>query len=621
MMHKQLPKLLFFLLLFLLVPQAEAQNAQIDILSADSSRYPIVQLTLSGKEANQQPLAFQSTTLSVTVNGVTVPADQLQFVGRRGGGAFTIFLLDLVEGVEKELPAIKQAVSTYASPAGMIEQVDSMMIYRTDDVGAMQALGPSTFYNEVANFLSADLQVSKGTTALVNSLNDLVAKIDTIAPAEAQSRAIILFSDGTDATSPADLVNKIGKLAAEKKIRVHSVWIENRNISFAREIGKQFLRQLASDTGGRYAEIGNNGELQAIWQSIGTQSETVVVEFTAPNPVGGQALIEVSLPEKQLSRSTTIDIPTTLLTAQWLIPTDSRTVQLPDVSETVALRLPSQLSWLDGQERAISSAELLLNGTASALSSNDWENLQIDLPLLMGNNTLQLRVTDELGQTAQSEEIVLTVQEGDRLIPEALAISSSWTRLLMPLLTVLLLLGLLAFLGRYLWTNLNKGETARENRPLSADPVPPIRQVEKVEPVSSEPERPVVRRPAPPPEELSAETRMGSAAQNTQFAPRVGTAILEILEAKTQLPPYTTLDRSEFLIGRSPTVDLAFTGDTSVSRIHATIVQDGNLFRIYDEQSTSGTYVNERQVPEYGLELHDGDEIHLGAVHLRFRRK
>ena len=47
---------------------------------------------------------------------------------------------------------------------------------------------------------------------------------------------------------------------------------------------------------------------------------------------------------------------------------------------------------------------------------------------------------------------------------------------------------------------------------------------------------------------------------------------------------------------------------------------EGTHYRIFDENSTSGTWVNERQVPDYGLELEDGDEIHLGAVHLRFRQ-
>jgi pSer/pThr/pTyr-binding forkhead associated (FHA) protein len=47
---------------------------------------------------------------------------------------------------------------------------------------------------------------------------------------------------------------------------------------------------------------------------------------------------------------------------------------------------------------------------------------------------------------------------------------------------------------------------------------------------------------------------------------------------------------------------------------------EGNRYRLYDAGSTSGTWVNEQQVPEYGIQLRDGDEIFLGQVHLRFRQ-
>jgi pSer/pThr/pTyr-binding forkhead associated (FHA) protein len=42
------------------------------------------------------------------------------------------------------------------------------------------------------------------------------------------------------------------------------------------------------------------------------------------------------------------------------------------------------------------------------------------------------------------------------------------------------------------------------------------------------------------------------------------------------------------------------------------------MFHIYDENSTSGTWVNDQQVIDYGLQLLDGDELYLGKVTLRF---
>jgi pSer/pThr/pTyr-binding forkhead associated (FHA) protein len=74
-------------------------------------------------------------------------------------------------------------------------------------------------------------------------------------------------------------------------------------------------------------------------------------------------------------------------------------------------------------------------------------------------------------------------------------------------------------------------------------------------------------------------------------------------------------------LGRTPAQsDIAFREDLTVSRQHANLMLEGNHYRIFDENSTSGTWVNGRQVPEYGVELADGDEIHLGAVHLIFHQ-
>ena len=98
-------------------------------------------------------------------------------------------------------------------------------------------------------------------------------------------------------------------------------------------------------------------------------------------------------------------------------------------------------------------------------------------------------------------------------------------------------------------------------------------------------------------------------------------AFLVVLESVSQMPARINLDAVELHFGRSASQsDIVFSKDPTVSRIHATIVQEGGNYRIFDEKSTSGTWVNEQNVPEYGLQLVDGDEIRLGAVRLRFRQ-
>ena len=105
------------------------------------------------------------------------------------------------------------------------------------------------------------------------------------------------------------------------------------------------------------------------------------------------------------------------------------------------------------------------------------------------------------------------------------------------------------------------------------------------------------------------------------YEPSFVMAHLEVIDAQTLMPEELTLGDAEVRIGRSPAQSqIAFRDDITVSRYHAVLRLEGNQYRIYDAGSTSGTYVNERQVPEYGLQLGDGDEIQLGAVRLRYRQ-
>jgi pSer/pThr/pTyr-binding forkhead associated (FHA) protein len=69
-------------------------------------------------------------------------------------------------------------------------------------------------------------------------------------------------------------------------------------------------------------------------------------------------------------------------------------------------------------------------------------------------------------------------------------------------------------------------------------------------------------------------------------------------------------------IGRSPDCDV-FLDDVTVSRRHAQIIGDSaTQFRIDDQGSLNGTYVNRRRIDSQRLE--DGDEIQIGKYRLIF---
>jgi ribosomal protein L40E len=77
------------------------------------------------------------------------------------------------------------------------------------------------------------------------------------------------------------------------------------------------------------------------------------------------------------------------------------------------------------------------------------------------------------------------------------------------------------------------------------------------------------------------------------------------------------LEHERITIGRSPDCEI-FLDDVTVSRKHAVITKYGDDFRIEDEGSLNGTFVNKKRVE--AAELENGDELQIGKYRLTYLR-
>lgn len=75
------------------------------------------------------------------------------------------------------------------------------------------------------------------------------------------------------------------------------------------------------------------------------------------------------------------------------------------------------------------------------------------------------------------------------------------------------------------------------------------------------------------------------------------------------------LDGDQTRIGRHPDSEV-YLDDITVSRRHAAIAREGELYRLRDVGSLNGTYLNNVRVDE--VALRPGDAVQIGRFHLVF---
>jgi predicted component of type VI protein secretion system len=86
----------------------------------------------------------------------------------------------------------------------------------------------------------------------------------------------------------------------------------------------------------------------------------------------------------------------------------------------------------------------------------------------------------------------------------------------------------------------------------------------------------------------------------------------------TGLPQSIPLFGSSLRIGRDPNLVNVVIEDRRISRLHCRILEEGGHYKVLDEGSTSGTFVNEAEVSMNGQQINSGDVLGIGPVNYRF---
>lgn len=583
--------------------QETGQIGRLYITDSNTDSFPGVRLQVYGMDGQGAPLDFATEELFASHNGF--PVDEVIFDGKTPVGTLTVFLIDAAGGTSDQIPAIVAAIQQYASTGNMQEQLDQVAVYQIRADGPQQLLAPTSFYNGVANlFNTSQLTAEEGATSLYDSVINLIDEMEGLKPNPAMAASIVLISDGTDPGTSQAQPGDVTQRASAAGVPVHTLHLENPGLGAGLELGRTYLRDLSTGSRGVAAELADPAGVASVWQRIAGFREHSWIRYTVPEATGGPAQVEVSLlNNRDVRAATEVNISTAAPNVVINLARESRSLTLPDLDEPVELQLSTAVTWLDGEEREVTAAQLLVNGQQVAdIPVNQLASFTAVIPnLTFGDNRLEVAATDGQGLTSTSAPVIITVTQGaEPQVPEELqpaGLNFNWTWLLL-----LLALAGLGAAGYWLWRRRGAAPAAgrsRRRRPRSAEGYPPT----------------------PTPQEGVDTTGEVDFMSTGVYESSFVMAHLEVIDAQTLMPEELTLGDAEVRIGRSPAQSqIAFRDDITVSRYHAVLRLEGNRYRIYDAGSTSGTYVNERQVPEYGLQLNDGDEIQLGAVRLRYRQ-
>jgi hypothetical protein len=622
--------LLLFLLMALppsFAAAAQSDRPRLQITEIDIARFPEISFHLVYLDADNRVILDMSE-LKLLENGRSVGDFKAEPVDV---GTELIVVIDANTSIEQQDEAggstrrekVRDSIIRYANLFMNPMQLDSMtMIVPEGDGGRFLDEAGLTFPNEVINAINfyetGDLHEPN-----LNGLMNMALEQAASTRDEGRFQAILLFSDAGNISERLDF-DSLVETARDGQVAIYSGILGSR--ADADEIEQ--VTRLTEPTGGAYTHMPNPVRTDELYELLQQRANEARIDYRSSIDSSGVHTLstEIAGVLAEESFELVVEPPVVRMAVDNSRPI-RRVASEPDISfeqmEPTHQPLVAEVAWPDEHPRILDSAILLVNGQEMPVQNTilgddglltfDWDIRFLD----EGIYDLQVQVTDELGLQSTSEPLPLAI-EVDRIQPipttppptlpppeptsapssESGIISFSviaigGVALILLLFLVLLVTGIILFRRR---RSDGTPEQASPSQPATtagpmAVQLPPDTQTD-----------PAMTYALPP--EFAAVGLIG--------------ALLEAIENAPDHPTMIPIGGNNVALGRdAKRVQIAFQ-DQSVSRLHARILENQGLYRIYDEGSSSGTYVNYKRIGLSPQTLNDKDIIHLGRVQLRF---
>lgn len=608
--------LLFLALLLLLPLSANAQtavNAELTRLQTDG--FPRIQalLDLHG-EQGQFIHGLEPGDVTIIENDTSIPVEALDEI--RGGVRFVIALNPGPPFAVQNSQAISRLDQIVAALVGWVRSRQGTTI---DDLSLVNADGTEISHaSKPADLLPLMLQEINARNA-VPSLDVLSRAINLAVdptPRPGMGRAILFITPPLDPQVGPALDNLVVQ-ANQAGVDIH-VWMVSSPGGYSPQSANQ-LQALAEQTGGKFFNYTGDESLPALEEFLEPLRSIYTLSYLSQVRGSGsqQVIAQVNTSAGQVEtppESYEID----------LLPPDPAFIAPPleitrkppedDLDPTtdppVEQYLPQKqslevlVSFPDERMRLLTRTSLFVNGVLEAENRQPpFDLFTWDLTDITASGPYALRVEaeDSFGLVGSSIEnitqvnVELPAQPPLAWLTQNLPVISG----LVVLLAGAVLLMVLVIGGKIRPTIPSRGSAARRRKDPVTQPVP------------------VAREPAPR-QRSSWADRLHWPQRHT--APHAYAFLSRISETDEQtMNTPIPITSEEVTLGSDPRQSMLVLNDPSVEPLHARLTHHENGgFRLADQGSVAGTWVNYTPISQEGINLEHGDLVHVGRIGFRF---
>jgi hypothetical protein len=585
------------------VAAQEGNTPGLRITSVDTDAFPMVSLTMDSINLDEN---LAELPIRVLENGEEVTVDSR---GPVELGTQTALVVD-ASGSFNDAGVTGKPI--YEEVRVMVEQlIESGAL--TPDSDYMQSFAPGATTGEITTIQNWTLDHQAVWNNLYlyqlpppdaqTPLFDLLFfGLDSFVNSGLQSnsyRSMVLFSDGRVGGSATRLEDAINR-AVRERVVIHTVQLGNYG-----EEATANMRRLAILTGGRYIQMATETDAATIWETIRDERTQLALNFRsqAGNPqelrvsavLGNGSTLETAVAYPSVAVepvAVSIDSPAD----QVVIEKNASAYNTPVTDiEPKEITIEVNFDWPDGFERDITQVEYFVGNTSRVKEQPPFNEFTFPIDTLdSGKYAVRAIATDELGIRGESSPVEFTVNviRPEAPPPPIPTITIPFVNITLPVERVrtaasigAVLLAVLALLLAIRSPRVRKPVTEAVGR--------------------------VVKEVTQP---------LGIGRRTGLNQPK---ATLIVLQGDGKLQGSIDLRRANTKFGRSPDQANIVLDDPHVSRYHCRITEENDgSFRIWDEGSTSGTYVNDETVDlKLGHVLKTGDVINIGECIFEFQYK